>query len=170
MNPPFLELFRKFIRFGSVTRPSQRNKIVSVVSGVDISMWCALSIFCIVDGCSDMGKFGHHRDWMSGYGNIRQAISHQLGAISLQLGAISHQLGAIYIPPPSCLPFFLLAHRFHFLCLPNSQSSNPFQVKATNEERVIETEVWFDFSAFQLVRNLLVLTSFQKLPLPLCPS
>ena len=110
-----------------------------------------------------MGKLGHHRDWMSGYGNIRQAISHQLGAISLQLGAI-------YIPPPSCRRFFSLAHRFHFLCLPNSQSSNPFQVKATNEERVIETEVWFDFSAFQLVRNLLVVTSFQKLPLPLNPS
>ena len=90
VNPPFLELFRKFIRFGSVNRPSQRNKIVTVVSGVDISMWCALSIFCIVDGCSDMGKLGHHRDWMSGYGNIRQAISHQLGAISHQLGAISH--------------------------------------------------------------------------------
>ena len=76
----------------------------------------------------------------------------------------------VLYPTPKLPSLFLLAHRFHFLCLPNSQSSNPFQVKATNEERVIETEVWFDFSAFQLVRNLLVLTSFQKLPLPLNSS
>ena len=128
-------------------------------------------------------KFFLHCWWMLGYG--------QVGAPQrLNVWIWQHPTGHIpptwcyipptwcYIPPTWCylsptpkLPsLFSLAHRFHFLCLPNSQSSNPFQVKATNEERVIETEVWFDFSAFQLVRNLLVVTSFQKLPLPLNPS
>ena len=33
------------------------------------------------------------------------------------------------------------------------QHSNPFQVKEVKEERVMETGVQFDFSAFLLVRN-----------------